>query len=434
MHSLIAVIVAVVFFGLHAGMASAGSTEAPGAFVREIWVLGGNNNFRVNSPDARKGPFKDRWEARKDGILTVEIDQDLSEVASAELYLELWGGHPGVANKRFTLNGKTEYKVPEVGAAKGNCTYSYPSISLKVSELHEGENTFAFTCDKGESFWGHYIIRTACLRLRLKPDCKTLKDAKLTGDVPRISAAAIDGKPDTVALDLVGDKDLTSRIAEVEYWGRYDSYDENGDGKGHDWHGFTKDGKAVGHIGTRSAKQGLGLQWSLAMVPRSKPVCVKGRIRFKDAKGLVYETPAELAAGPLEHSPVRVFTASKLPTPFWSRAGKASKCSIPLDIDPATIERAELHVAIWDGGAGKTKEPFTLNDKPLAVAGKGRHDLLYRVLKVDPKILRKGENVVRVLSDTDHHGIEVLLPGPALVVRLQDEDEADASRGQGEEK
>jgi hypothetical protein len=31
--------------------------------------------------------------------------------------------------------------------------------------------------------------------------------------------------------------------------------------------------------------------------------------------------------------------------------------------------------------------------------------------------LVKGVNVVRVLSNTEHHGIEVLLPGPALVIR-----------------
>lgn len=388
-------------------------------FVREIWVLGGNNNFRVNSPDAKTGPFKDRWEAQKDGVLRIDVDVDLSQVSSAELYLELWGGHPGVANKRFTLNGKSQYDLPEVGAAKGHCTYSYPVVPVKVAELRRGANSFAFTCDKAETFWGHFLIRTACLRLRLKPGCETLKDAGFAGQAPQVAATAANAKPERVALHVTAEKALISRIAEVEFWGHYDGYDENGDGEGHDWHGFTKDGRAMGHIGTRSAKQGLAMEWSLAMVPRTQPVLAKGRIRFQNVEGLVYETAAVKVADAQKPSPVRVYTAPKLPTPFWSREGNAHQCSIPLDVDPAEIEDAELHVAIWDGGAGKTKEPFTLNSVPLAVAGKGKHDLLYRVVKIDPKTLRKGENTIRVLSDTHHHGIEVLLPGPALVVRMR---------------
>jgi len=58
-----------------------------------------------------------------------------------------------------------------------------------------------------------------------------------------------------------------------------------------------------------------------------------------------------------------------------------------------------------------------LNGVPLVVAGNGRHDVLYQVLPLDPSILRKGENRFEVFSDTEHHGIEVLLPGPALMVR-----------------
>ena len=38
-------------------------------------------------------------------------------------------------------------------------------------------------------------------------------------------------------------------------------------------------------------------------------------------------------------------------------------------------------------------------------------------LPIDPAILRRGDNEIVVHSDTEHHGIEVLLPGPAIVVR-----------------
>jgi hypothetical protein len=76
-------------------------------------------------------------------------------------------------------------------------------------------------------------------------------------------------------------------------------------------------------------------------------------------------------------------------------------------------------VAIWDGGRGKVAEPFTLNGHALAVAGTGRHDLIYRVVPVEASFLKKGRNEIVVLSDTEHHGIEVLLPGPGVVVRVR---------------
>ena len=50
---------------------------------------------------------------------------------------------------------------------------------------------------------------------------------------------------------------------------------------------------------------------------------------------------------------------------------------------------------------------------------RGSHDLLYRIIPIDPALLYKGRNEIMLLSDTEHHGIEVLLPGPGIVVRQQ---------------
>jgi len=92
------------------------------------------------------------------------------------------------------------------------------------------------------------------------------------------------------------------------------------------------------------------------------------------------------------------------------------------DVDPAEVERAELHVVVWDGGPGTVEEYFTLNGHALAVAGEVAHDVLYRVLPLEPSILRRGPNRIELLSNTDHHGIEMRLPGPALVVRSHPRD------------
>jgi hypothetical protein len=96
---------------------------------------------------------------------------------------------------------------------------------------------------------------------------------------------------------------------------------------------------------------------------------------------------------------------------------------------PTQIERAELHVAVWDGGAGTVKDYFTLNGRALSIAGSGKHEVIYSRLKLDTKILRKGTNQIELLSNTEHHGIEVLLPGPARIVRRKQQ-----PAGSGREK
>jgi len=411
----------VVLLGAMAAPAlSAEAAAEPGRFYRTAWAGTRGNRFRVNSPDTRTGPFKDRWEARQTGVMKITVDEDLSQVMGAALHLELWGGHPGVANKRFTLNGASEYALPEVGAARHNCVYSYPAVLLKPEELKRGENVFAFTCDKGSAFWGHYLIRAARVQMELKRAHPGLMAAGLADFGVAVVARPAKAGGEAVALSLDLPAGAAKRIAAVEYWGRYSGYDENGDGKGRGLHGFRKDCKPVGNIATVTSPP-FAATWDLAMVPRTPRLGVGAIVRFRDRPDLLYATNSAEVAFPKRTSRrVTLHLSKDLPRPFWSRAGRVRTCTIELDADPARIERAELHVLIWDGGKGKTREPFTLNGHALPVAGQGRHDVLYRVLPLDPQHLRRGANKVRVLSDTQHHGIEVLLPGPGIMVRRRE--------------
>ncbi len=376
---------------------AASASREDGQFVRVVWSKSrrqgdGATMNRVNSPDTAAGRFKDRPEARATGTLVLDCPEDPSRLAGAELYLELWGGHPGTARKAFTLNGGPPYQIPEAGAADKHCTYSYPAVPLRLSELRRGENVFRFSCERGSTFWGHFLFEIAALQLALKEPPDPFR--------ARVRAL-LHGERLDLSLDASGP------VAGVIYRGFYRGYDENGDGAFRDWHGFTKEGKPQGDLGST---------WDLSMIPDQQEVQVRAEVLLRD--GLVYVTPPLAVPMPARTARVLLALPKDLPRPFWSRASREIKCALPLDVDPARIERAELHVAIWDGGKGKTPDPFTLNGHPLPVAGAGRHDLLYRVVPVEPAWLKKGDNEVRVLSDTDHHGIEVLLPGPALVLRV----------------
>ena len=108
-----------------------GRTVYAGEFYRQYWAEWDENitncrgRLRVNDTElSLHKTFGKRSEAKANGLMLVSIKEDLFQLKAAQLYLEMWGGHPGTSGKRFLPNGKQIYNVPEVGTASGNCTYT----------------------------------------------------------------------------------------------------------------------------------------------------------------------------------------------------------------------------------------------------------------------------------------------------------------------
>jgi hypothetical protein len=402
--------------------------QRQGNFWRYHWYERGltcctpafEKRFRVNSPEASLHPvFGRRVEARENGLMQILTEEDLFRVTAAEFYCEAWGGHPGTANKRVSVNGRNTYYLPRVGTEEGHCTYFYPAIPLKLTDLVNGYNAFQFALDQGNTFWGHMLVDNAAVRLALAADHPDLGQLGLAGFGAWVRAEPL---PESEGFRLVLDcpAEAVSRIAGVDFQGWYYGYDENGNLQRQDWHGFTKDRKAVAVLG-HVAEPPFCLQWDTSLVLAQKAVAVRAVVRFKEDSRLVFLTPATLDLEIEERSGSRValFAPYDLPDHFWSRAGRLKTCTLDLDLDPSRIETAELQVVTWTGGAGTVKEYFRLNGVHYPIAEGERHELVYSRLPVDPVGLRRGPNRVELLSDTEHHGIEVIYPGPALLVRYR---------------
>jgi hypothetical protein len=402
------------------------SPSSAGHFVRFWWYEPGlehgnpitNRRFRVNAPEVVTHPtFGARPEAKSSGMLQILMREDLRLLQAVELELELWGGHPGTTNRRVTVNGRHTYSLPGV-AGDAQCTHMYPRQDLKVTDLVDGYNALQFACDQGTSFWGHFIVDEACLRVILKADHPDLKEAGLSDFHASIRTTPSSRGAETIDLVLDATEDPRYTIESVDYQGYYEGYDENGDGRTRDWHGFTKKRRPVATLGTATGPS-FAATWDLVMLPAQDNMAVRAHVRFKGRPELAYVT---LETGGLrvpERPGVRVelVPADDLPVPFWSRANRTRACTIALDADSAQIERAELHVVVWDGGAGTVNDYFTMNGRPLPVAGSGKHDVIYSRRELDTRLLERGTNRIELRSDTEHHGIEVLMPGPALMVR-----------------
>lgn len=399
--------------------------QTAGGFERWWWFEPGlehgnpmpNPRFRVNAPEAVLHPtFGSRNETFSSGMMQIHMPEDPRRLEGADLYLELWGGHPGTANKRVTINGRSTYPIPEVGTAHKHCTHQYPVIAFKPSDLVNGYNAVQFACDQGTTFWGHFIVDNACLRARLKPDHPDLVAAGLAGFEAAVEARM--EAPERMVIELRAT--APERIAVVDYQGYYRGYNENGAIETVTWHGFTKDRRPEAYLG-RATRPPFRIIWDLSMLPAQEGVAVTAIVHFRKPDNLVFRTApaAGLRIPPRDGVVVELYPARDLPAPFWSRAGRRQHATIDLDVEPGRVERAELHIVLWDGGRGRVEHPVTLNGHPVAAAGDGKHDVLYRRLEIEPRVLERGGNRLEIFSDTEHHGIEVLLPGPALMIRAR---------------
>ena len=111
-----------------------------------------------------------------------------------------------------------------------------------------------------------------------------------------------------------------------------------------------------------------------------------------------------------------------MPTPFWSRDSKENKAVIEMPKDISSIQRVQLIIKIWDGGEGKVAEPFKINGHQYPITSRRAvHDVVFTITDINPEHLKPGKNRITLLSDTEHHGIEVLLPGPVLIARYNKE-------------
>lgn len=413
------------------GVATGQSWDAPPAeqteavFWRLHWyergVEHGNPSFtrrmRINSPEASLHPkFGKRKEARENGLMLIRAEEDLFQITAAEYYSELWGGHPGTANKRVSVNGRSTYKLPEVGTEDEHCAYSYPSIPLKITDLVNGYNAFQWALDQGSTFWGHAMVDNACLRVALTNNDPDLGMLGLTKFRATVEASALKGDREGFALKL--NPSQSDAIARVDYQAWHRGYDDNGNLRETDWHGFTFKRETAAWIGS-ATNAPFAVDWDTSMLPAQKDAAVRAMIRFRDSTNVVYLTAALSGLG-IEKPDgvvVELFAPRDLPKKFWSRAGRLKTCHIPLRMNPTSIERAELSVKSWTGGAGEVKEYFTLNGRHFPVAEGSGHEIQFNRLPVDADLLSRGDNRIELLSDTDHHGIEIVYPGPALMVR-----------------
>ncbi len=381
---------------------------------------------RVNDDTAASsGWTSERDETWSNGILALHLDKDLDlrHLNAADVYVEYWGGHPGTTNKRFTLNGRSTYLLPERGGAEGVLTHGYDFIAVKVSDLVREDNALQFNCDKGTSFWGHFIVFSAQLWAELGDGHPLLDQAEYATFDPAVVVEPVAGR-EALRLSVAIPPALADRIDSIEFWGRYKGYDESGRGTSNTWHGAYVDGEPFAHLGTATAGD-VSCTWDVSMVPDQTDMAVLARIRLKGEANVLFETgnTEGIATPDRPGIGVQLFSVDHAVPSAWAQFDGDKPAvltrNITVRLNPAQVEQAQLLWTDWDGGKGDVEVPFHFNGHAIPVDSDARHISRYHVVDVDPDQMIDGTNVFQVSAHTTHHGIEVLAPGPALVVRYR---------------
>jgi hypothetical protein len=398
-------------------------------FLTQYWATfdatvynGGRPKERLRANDAlitvHPEFSKSHREAHVNGLQLIDVDEVITDIKRAEVVFEMWGGHPLTENRRFTINGRGIYHLPGLGNTTAQCEYMFPTIPITASDLVTGVNAFQLACDRGTGFWGAMIVDEMAVRCYLKDDDKRIVANGLREFSAKPSVDRIDDITE-VTIDIA--HGFQNIISKVHYIARYDGYDDRGDGSGNGWHGYTFKRNYANHVGT-SSQSPFSVKWDTRLIPtQGKAMAIKAEIELKN--GLIYESEVlDNLWFSRNRPPVLLLHSTNPSIPFWSREGKVKTASIMLPVEPKQIESAELMVRIWDGGEGEVKEPFKLNGTAYSVTSKvSNHDLVFSKHKVEIHNLKVGENLIELVSDTQKHGIEMLLPFPALAIRLKRE-------------
>lgn len=371
-----------------------------------------NRALLVFSPEAKR-PKVEQWRQ----VRVERIQLDVARATRAEVVVEHWSGHIGTSKKRIRFNDRDwiELPLPEGTPGRPECYFAgiaQSAVEVPLKHLKNGINEFALTCGPQVCYnfdYPAFAVYGVTVRLYLEPSPEDPQGrivAPLSGneigDDPKIEVDA---------------QSTSSEIRRVDVIAEYEDFDWEGNGRFRQWH-YDYDFTRLGHHVGTSHNAPHRVTWDTHWVPdQSLPIRLLARIT--DAKGVTYVTPIVDNLKLKRARSVRLYKASDVPERFNSRVGKPKHCTIVVSDDLAGATAARLVLATH----GPQEEPgeFGLNDRCLGVVAaelQGRSFKRYQQVSVPPEVLVTGENRFYALSHTKAHALEVLWPGPVLLVEI----------------
>lgn len=401
------------------GAASGYPIGEPGDVYREFAVYNSGNDWRVTDPDASA---KGAHDFLPNPIVELEIGE-LDHAVRAEAIIERWGGHPRTTAKQIRFNGGEWIDVPEIDTTPSGkrpeeyYTMDTPVVPLPLGMLREGVNTVEGTCGALDGYdWGQWGMYSVIVRVYYDGAHVEYAEGRI---VAPANGEDLDEHP-TVLVET----DPSGDVARVDTFASYEGYDEDGDGRFGGWHAGRyqtvrgEPSPLTAHVGTAYGEP-FAFHWDTTWVPDQEPRRVKLVARVQNGAGIWSVTPMvnDLTLARRNVS-VRLFKPEEVDTYLGVRDGeeKTIRFRLPETVVAAATS-AKLPLRTWHGWDGH-HEPLRFNGNPMPIRGRD-HFYDFDLLDVPVKWLRSGDNSLIIRSQTDHHMLEVLWPGPALIIRSE---------------
>lgn len=394
-------------------MAKPATGPQPGEVYKTFSGHWGGNAWRVTDPAVKQEGGK---KFLPNTIREIVID-DLKDAVRAEILIDRWGGHHGTLKKSISFNENPWLELPEIQNVPENpeehMSQDNPLVEVPLEHLVEGKNVFEATCTG--KWWGQWGLNAAVVRVYYDPAKKAHATAEIAAPA---NGAQLKDQP------VIEVKPLEGEVKAVEVVGLYEDYDFDGNGVYREWAGaFFKPAKDTAgvfanHIGSDNEAP-FAVTWDTAWLPdQSEPIEIVARVQ--DGAGVWSVTQPVTGLTLAERdNPVKLYKASEIPKRFGVRAKKTLSCKIviPEDVDLSKAVGAQLYLRTWNG-TNPEHGAFKFNEATIEGKGQNHHYAL-AVHEIPLDALKTGENIVSFQSDTKHHHLEVLWPGPGLVVKFK---------------
>lgn len=395
----------------------------PGVYREYVINTRTGPNWRVTDPGVKRDDAK---VFLPNPTFTFK-DVNLHGAVRAELTMHHWVGHSGTKGQQIILNREHRIEIPVneflVGMPYGRVQYlndSNPVIEVPIEWLRDGDNTIQGTIApeyQGKHWWGQWGWYWISLRIWCSEDQAVVPHANVVVDVP---GKTITGESIVLRIESAREEAIES----VEFFARYHGYDEDGDNKFYDWHGFnvTPD-RAEGSVG-QDSNAPFSATWDVTWIPDQEPGAISfiAIIRYGENTYRITQ-PVEGFSLERSHS-VQMVAAENFPiTLVRNRIEASSLLFIPEEIPLDKVTAARLLIRTWNGENhehGSTPLRFNRGDYHSGLIKGANHFYALDDAPIDPAWLNQGENQLFLYSDTVHHGCEVLVPGPAILLRLED--------------
>ncbi len=386
-----------------------------GQVYKEFYITNYGNRWRVTDPETTSTQAQAYL---PNPVIQFNID-DLTDAIRAEVVLDVWGGHPGTTEKQIRFNGQEWINVPELltTPTNGQCYMQQVNylLDVPISELSQGNNTIEATSGGQTCYdfnWGQWGLYGLVIRIYYDPG-----KPHSSGEITSLESGDIFTDNPTISVATKGD------VGKIEILAKYEGYDIDGDGYYYDWarsYHRTSNTEPItigGHVGSMTTAP-YTMVWDTEWVPDQNVGAISLMARIQDNNGyyFVSDLVEDLSLSRATQS-VRLFKPEDVPERFWLRNGRTRSSEVFIDGKNLTnATEAKLFIATWNGNDGSPLFSSQLNDFSLPKFGT-KYFYSLDTINIPLAELVVGTNDIEFTSTTANHGMEVLWPGPAIMVK-----------------